>query len=233
MREYLTQLQPTSMEDLIALNALYRPGPMANAPEFIARKHGKSPITYIHPDLKIILEETYGIIVYQEQVMQICSKIGGFTLSEADNMRRAMGKKKKNIMASYKIQFIDGAQKKNVSKSIAVEIFELLEKFAEYGFVKSHSTAYAIIAYQTAWLKHYYPVEFLTANISSNINDTDNVVKLISDGRRMGLNVDHPDINSSNADFTIIDDKTMRYGLAAIKNVGYKSAENIAKYREK
>ena len=232
MREYLTQLQPTSMEDLIALNALYRPGPMANAPEFIARKHGKSPIIYIHPNLKSILEETYGIIVYQEQVMQICSEIGGFTLSEADNMRRAMGKKKKNIMASYKIQFIDGAQKKNVSKSIAVEIFELLEKFAEYGFVKSHSTAYAIIAYQTAWLKHYYPVEFLTANISSNINDTNNVVKLISDGRRMGLNVDHPDINSSNADFTIIDDKTMRYGLAAIKNVGYKAAEKIAEYRQ-
>jgi len=232
MREYLTQLQPTSMEDLIALNALYRPGPMANAPEFIARKQGKSPIIYIHDRLKSILEETYGIIVYQEQVMQICSEIGGFTLAEADNMRRAMGKKKKDIMASYKIQFVEGAEKNNVVKNVAIEIFELLEKFAEYGFVKSHSTAYAIIAYQTAWLKYYYPIEFLTANISSNINDTDNVVKLISDGRRMGLSVNHPDINSSQADFTIIDNITMSYGLAAIKNVGYKAAEQIVEYRQ-
>ena len=164
--------------------------------------------------------------------MQICSEIGGFTLAEADNMRRAMGKKKKDIMASYKIQFVEGAEKNNVAKNIAIEIFELLEKFAEYGFVKSHSTAYAIIAYQTAWLKYYYPIEFLTANISSNINDTDNVVKLIADGRRMGLLIQHPDINSSEADFTIINSKTMSYGLAAIKNVGYKAAEQIVEHRK-
>ena len=232
MRDYLAQLKPNCIEDLIALNALYRPGPMANAPEFIARKHGKAPITYLHSKLEHILKETYGIIVYQEQVMQISSEIGGFTLAEADNMRRAMGKKKKDLMASYKIQFVEGAKQNNVSQKLAIEIFELLEKFAEYGFVKSHATAYAIVAYQTAWLKNYYPIEFLTSNISSNINDTDNVVKLISDGRNMGLTIKPPDINQSDADFTIINDQTMQYGLAAIKNIGYKAAENIVLYRK-
>ena len=231
MREYLTQLKSNCIEDLVAMNALYRPGPMANIPEFINRKHGNSPIKYIDPQLEPILKETYGIIVYQEQVIQIASEIGGFTLAESDMMRRAMGKKKTKLMASYKIQFIEGAQKNQVSKKIAIELFELLEKFADYGFNKSHSVAYAMIAYQTAWLKHYYPIEFLTANISSNINDTDNVVKLISDGRKMGITINHPDINKSNADFHIIDDNTLQYGLAAIKNVGYKAAEQIAKNR--
>ena len=232
MKEYLVQLKPTGIEDLIALNALYRPGPMANVPEFINRKHGKSPIVYIHKTLESILKETYGIIVYQEQVMQISSEIGGFSLAESDIMRRAMGKKKKTLMSSYKIQFIKGAQQNQLSEKVAAEIFELLEKFAEYGFNKSHATAYALIAYQTAWLKNYYPIEFLTANISSNINDTNNVVKLIADGRRMGIIVNPPDINQSYADFTILDDTTMQYGLAAIKNVGYKASSQIAKHRD-
>tara|TARA_B100000029_G_scaffold368455_1_gene362002 strand:+ start:1091 stop:4525 length:3435 start_codon:yes stop_codon:yes gene_type:complete len=233
MREYLLQLQPNCIEDLVAMNALYRPGPMANIPEFINRKHGKSPIVYIDSQLKPILKETYGIIVYQEQVIQISSDIGGFSLAESDMMRRAMGKKKTKLMASYKIQFINGAKKKNVPEKVAVELFELLGKFADYGFNKSHSVAYAMIAYQTAWLKYYYPIEFLTANISSNINDTDNVVKLIADGKRMGITINAPDINLSNADFTILDDTTMQYGLAAIKNVGYKASEKIASYRQK
>ncbi len=228
MREYLTQLKSNCIEDLVAMNALYRPGPMANIPEFINRKHGVSPIVYIDSQLEPILKETYGIIVYQEQVIQIASDIGGFSLAESDMMRRAMGKKKTKLMASYKIQFIEGAKQKNISESVAIELFELLEKFADYGFNKSHSVAYAMIAYQTAWLKHYYPIEFLTANISSNINDTDNVVKLISDGRKMGIEIKHPDINESDADFVIIDDSTLQYGLAAIKNVGYKAAEQIA-----
>ena len=232
MREYLMQLQPNCIEDLVAMNALYRPGPMANVPEFINRKHGKSPIVYIDPQLEPILKETYGIIVYQEQVMQISSDIGGFTLAESDIMRRAMGKKKNKLMASYKVQFIKGAQEKKVPENVAIELFELLEKFADYGFNKSHSVAYAMIAYQTAWLKHYYPVEFLTANISSNIRDTDNVVKLISDGRRMGITINPPDINSSEADFIILDEHTLQYGLAAIKNVGYKAAEIIAIQRK-
>ncbi len=233
MREYLIQLQPNCIEDLVAMNALYRPGPMANIPEFINRKHGKSPIVYIDSQLKPILEETYGIIVYQEQVIQISSDIGGFSLAESDMMRRAMGKKKTKLMASYKIQFIKGAKSKKVPEKVASELFELLEKFADYGFNKSHSVAYAMIAYQTAWLKHYYPIEFLTANISSNINDTDNVVKLINDGKRMGISINPPNINLSDADFTILDDTTMQYGLAAIKNVGYKASIQIANYRKK
>ena len=228
MKEYLTQLKSSCIEDLVAMNALYRPGPMANIPEFINRKHGISPIVYIDSQLEPILKETYGIIVYQEQVIQIASDIGGFSLAESDMMRRAMGKKKTKLMASYKIQFIEGAKQNNISEKVAIELFELLEKFADYGFNKSHSVAYAMIAYQTAWLKHYYPIEFLTANISSNINDTDNVVKLISDGRKMGIEIKHPDINTSDADFIIIDDNTLQYGLAAIKNVGYKAAEQIA-----
>ena len=231
MREYLLQLEATSIEDLIQMTSLYRPGPMSNIPEFIARKKGNAPIKYLHPSLEKILKETYGIIVYQEQVMQISSQIGGFTLAEADILRRAMGKKKKDLMSSYRIKFIDGATKQNINKKIAIEIFEFLEKFAEYGFNKSHAAAYTIISYQTAWLKCFYPIEFLTANISSDINDTDRLIKLLSEAKRMDIEIKPPNINYSSADFTIQDDKTIRYGLAAVKNVGYKSAEHIANYR--
>ena len=233
MKEYLLQLDAKSIEDLMQMTALYRPGPMANIPEFIARKKGQSSIKYLHPTLEKILKETYGIIVYQEQVMQISSEIGGFNLAEADILRRAMGKKKKSLMASYKVKFIEGAIKKNINKKVAVEIFELLEKFAEYGFNKSHAAAYTIISYQTAWLKHYYPIEFLTANISSDINDTDRLVKLLAEAKRMNITVQAPHINKSNADFTILDDSTIQYGLAAIKNVGYKGADIISKHRQK
>jgi len=232
MREYLLQLEATSIEDLIQMTSLYRPGPMGNIPEFIARKKGDSPIKYLHPSLEKILKETYGIVVYQEQVMQISSQIGGFTLAEADILRRAMGKKKKDLMSSYRIKFIDGAIKQNINKKIAIEIFEFLEKFAEYGFNKSHAAAYTIISYQTAWLKCFYPIEFLTANISSDINDTERLIKLLSEAKRMDIKIKPPSINFSSADFTIQDDKTIRYGLAAIKNVGYKSAKHIAQYRE-
>ena len=153
MREYLKQLKPTSIEDLIAMNALYRPGPMKNIPDFIARKHGKSKITYLHPTLESVLKETYGIIVYQEQVMQISQIIGAFSLAQGDMMRRAMGKKKADLMAAFKVDFVEGAQTQNINKKLASEIFDLLERFAQYGFNKSHSTAYALVAYQTAWLK--------------------------------------------------------------------------------
>ena len=232
MRENLLNLKPTCFEDLIVMNALYRPGPMSNIPEYIARKHGSSQTTYIHSSLENILKETYGIIVYQEQVMQICSDIGGFSLGEADIVRRAMGKKKKNLMASYKLKFVDGAEKNNINKKQAVEIFELLEKFAEYGFVKSHSAAYAMIAFHTAWLKTYYPIEFLTANISSDINDTDRIVKLILECKRMNININTPNINMSNTDFSIIDDNTIQYGLSAIKNIGKKASDNIITFRK-
>ena len=231
MRENLLNLKPTCFEDLIVMNALYRPGPMSNIPEYIARKHGNSNTTYIHSSLESILKETYGIIVYQEQVMQICSEIGGFSLGESDIVRRAMGKKKKNLMASYKLKFVDGAEKNNINKKQAVEIFELLEKFAEYGFVKSHAAAYAMIAFHTAWLKTYYPIEFLTANISSDINDTDRVVKLMLECKRMNININTPNINLSNTDFSIIDDNTIQYGLSAIKNIGQKASDNIVQFR--
>ena len=231
MRENLLNLKPTCFEDLIVMNALYRPGPMSNIPEYIARKHGNSNTTYIHSSLESILKETYGIIVYQEQVMQICSEVGGFSLGESDIVRRAMGKKKKNLMASYKLKFVSGAEKNNINKKQAVEIFELLEKFAEYGFVKSHSAAYAMIAFHTAWLKTYYPIEFLTANISSDINDTDRVVKLMLECKRMNININIPDINLSNTDFSIIDDNTIQYGLSAIKNIGQKASDNIVQFR--
>ena len=233
MRENLLNLKPTCFEDLIVMNALYRPGPMSNIPEYIARKHGDSKTTYIHSSLEHILRETYGIIVYQEQVMQICSEIGGFSLGEADIVRRAMGKKKKNLMASYKLKFVDGAEKNNINKKQAVEIFELLEKFAEYGFVKSHSAAYAMIAFQTAWLKTYYPIEFLTANISSDINDTDKIIKLILECKRMNININTPNVNLSNTDFSIIDNNTIQYGLSAIKNIGKKASDVIVDFRGK
>ena len=231
MQEHLKNLKPTSLDDLIAMNSLYRPGPMGSIPEYIKRKHGKSTITYLHPKLENILKDTYGIIVYQEQVMQIANEIGGFTLAQSDLMRRAMGKKKKSLMSGFKTDFINGAIDKDISKKIAIDIFDLLEKFAEYGFNKSHSAAYALIAYQTAWLKTYYPAEYYSANLSSDINDTDRVLKLFDDAKQTGINILPPDVNQSFADFRVIDNDTISYGLAAIKNVGYKAAEDISEYR--
>ena len=232
MQEHLKSLKPTSLDDLIAMNSLYRPGPMGSIPDYIKRKHGKASISYLHPKLQDILEDTYGIIIYQEQVMQIANKIGGFTLAQSDLMRRAMGKKKKRLMSGFKTDFIDGAIEKGIDKKIAIQIFDLLEKFAEYGFNKSHSAAYALIAYQTAWLKTYYPAEYYSANLSSDINDTDRVLKLFDDAKQMGITILPPDVNQSFADFRVIDNSTISYGLAAIKNVGYKAAEDISLYRD-
>ena len=232
MQEYLKQLKPTCIEDLIAMNALYRPGPMANIPEFIARKNGESNIDYMHPKLEPILKETNGIIVYQEQVMQISQRIGGFTLAQGDMMRRAMGKKKASLMATFKIDFVEGAVKQNIDKKIAVEIFELLEKFAQYGFNKSHSTAYALVAYQTAWLKAFYPAEFLSANLTSVIDKTDDVVKLVNEAKSLGIKVLSPDVNSSYAEFRTTKNGEIAYGLSAVKNVGTKAAQVLAEHRD-
>ena len=231
MREYLKQLKPTCIEDIVAMNALYRPGPMANVPKFIARKNGKEKISYLHPSLEAILKETYGIIVYQEQVMQIASAIGGLTLAQADSMRRAMGKKKANLMATFKIDFVNGAKAKAIDEKKAVEIFELLEKFAEYGFNKSHSVAYAAIAYQTAWLKVYYPSEFMAACLSSEMSDSDKILMLISEAKELGIQIIPPNVNKSEELFTTNDKGNIVYALAAIKNVGRKAAENIYKSR--
>ncbi len=234
MREYLKQLKPTCIEDLIAMNALYRPGPMENIPEFIARKHGRQKTDYLHPEMEEILKETYGIIVYQEQVMQISSKIAGFSLAQADEMRRAMGKKKAEMMAAFKVEFVEGAVKnKGLTKKKAAEIFELLEKFAQYGFNKSHSTAYAIIAYQTAWLKTYYPAEFIAANLTTEMETLDRVVVLIQEAKNIGITILPPDVNTSYPEFRATKDGKITFGLAAIKNVGHKVTETIATTREK
>ncbi len=233
MREFLKKLKPTVIEDLIAMNALCRPGPMENIDEFIKRKHGKKKIEYIHQSLAPILEETYGIIVYQEQVMQIAHDIGGMSLAEADNMRRAMGKKIASLMAELGEKFVAGAITKGINKKTAQRIYNLIEKFAEYGFNKSHSTAYAYIAYQTAWLKTHYPAAFMSANLTSEMSSIDRVVILINECRKLGIEVRHPDINVSGIDFRPVDEKTISFGLNAIKNVGTKALEKIIEVREK
>ena len=231
MREFLKKLQPTVLEDLIAMNALYRPGPMSNIDDFISRKHGKKKIAYPHPLMEPILKETYGIIVYQEQVMQIAHEIAGFTLAEADIMRRAMGKKIKSLMDELSIKFVSGAEQRGIQKKKAEEIFSLIEKFAQYGFNKSHSTAYAYVAYQTAWLKVRFPAEFMSANLTSEMGSIDRIVVLINECKKMGIEVRPPDINVSFEDFRPIDNKTISYGLNAIKNVGTKALATIIKER--
>ena len=233
MRDYLRQLKPTCIEDLIAMNSLYRPGPMANIPDFLSRKHDSKKIVYLHPELESILKETYGIIVYQEQVMQIGSVIGGFTLAQSDEMRRAMGKKKKDLMATFKIDFVKGAEQKGLDSALATEIFDLLEKFAEYGFNKSHSAAYSVIAYQTAWLKTYYPAEFMASNLSSDLLNTDSIIKLLRNIKTLNIEILKPDVNSSATEFISQNPQNIVYGLAGIKNVGYKSIQKLIAYRDK
>lgn len=233
MREYLKKLKPTTIEDLIAMNALYRPGPMEHIDDFIRRKRGRKKIRYIHPDLEPVLKETYGIIVYQEQVMQIAHVIAGFSLAQADIMRRAMGKKQRRLMKAQETAFIDGAAKKGISKKEARGIFQLIEKFAQYGFNKSHSTAYAYIAYQTAYLKTHYPAEFMAANLTSEMTNTARVVTLINECHKLNLTVNPPDVNESDINFKALDDHTISFGLNAIKNVGVKALQNVLSIREK
>ena len=231
MREYLKQLKPNKIGDLVAMNALYRPGPMGNIPSFIARKHGDEKIEYLHASLEPILEDTYGIIVYQEQVMQIAHLVAGFTLGEADKLRRAMGKKKIKEMEEMQPKFVAGAGEKGVSEKIAIEIYELIYKFAAYGFNKSHSVAYAYIAYQTAWLKAHYPAEFMAAYLTSERTDLKRVVELVSECRRMGIEVKHPDVNLSNSLFTA-DGNSIIFGMSALKHMGEKAAEEIQRERK-
>ncbi len=232
MQEYLKKLKPGRIEDLIAMNALFRPGPMDLIDDFIDRKFGRKEIKYLHPLLEPILKETYGIMVYQEQVMRIVSDLAGFTLAEADMMRRAMGKKDADIMREQKDKFVAGCEHNNIDKKVATEIFELIEKFARYGFNKSHSAAYAIISYQTAYLKAHYPAEFMSANLTSEINKMDRVKFLLSECKKIGLTVKPPDINYSHANFRPLDDKSIAFGMAAIKNVGENAINNIVHERE-
>jgi DNA polymerase III, alpha subunit len=205
---------------------------MQNIDKFIKRKSTKKKIEYISPLLKPILDETYGIIVYQEQVMQIANEIASFTLAQADILRRAIGKKDNDLMEALKVKFIDGASHNGIPKKNATDIYNLIEKFAQYGFNKSHSTAYSYIAYQTAWLKAYHPAEFMSANLTSEMNNIDRVVILINECRKMGITISPPDINISNIHFHPVDNKTISFGLNAIKNVGIKALEQIILSRE-
>ncbi|MEK6570462.1 MAG: DNA polymerase III subunit alpha, partial [Bacteroidota bacterium] len=232
MQEYLRKLQPNCISDLVAMNALYRPGPMEMINDFISRKHGKQRIDYLHPSLEAILRETYGIIVYQEQVIKIASETAGFTLARADVMRRAMGKKDKLLMANLKKEFVAGATQKGIHRKLAADIFDLIEKFASYGFNKSHSVAYSIIAYQTAYLKAQYPAEFMAAILTSEIGNTDKIVLFINDCRKNGINVLPPDVNEGESTFVVTRDG-IRFGLSAVKNVGESAVESIVAERLK
>src|SRR5580692_2160833 len=232
MRDVLRRYQPNSFEHLTALNALYRPGPMAMIDDFIDRKHGRRKIEYELPELKEILEETLGVFVYQEQVMQAANKLAGYSLGEADLLRRAMGKKKQEEMAAQRERFIQGAAQRKFPPKKIEKIFDLMAQFAGYGFNKSHSAAYALLAYHTAYLKTHYPVEFMAALLTSVTGSTDDVVKYINECREMGIAVDAPDINVSDANFTP-HGEAIRFGLAAVKNVGGNAIESIVAARKK
>ncbi len=230
MREALTQMKPNHIEDIIALVALYRPGPMSNIPTYNDCKHGKQKPDYLHPLLEDILKPTYGVIIYQEQVMQIAQKLSGFTAGQADLLRRAMGKKKRAELEKQKQGFIAGAVKNGIAKDVAAGIFLKIEPFAEYGFNKSHAAAYAIISYQTAFLKTYYPKEFIAASMTMDISNQNKLSEFYEELKRLNVEVVRPDINECFADFRTIDDK-FYYALGGIKAVGYEAISNIVEER--
>ena len=230
MRESLKRLKPDRFEDIIAMVALYRPGPMDNIPTYINRKHGEEPVDCLHPMLEPILKETYGVIIYQEQVMQIAQVMAGFSLGEADLLRRAMGKKDKREMAQQKTRFVEGATQNGVKKADAEYIFELVDKFAGYGFNKSHAAAYAVVSYHTAYLKANYREEFLAASMTLDMGNTDKLAMYASEAKKSGIAILPPCINASEVDF-LAGDKTIRYSLAALKNIGAQAVESIVAER--
>jgi DNA polymerase-3 subunit alpha len=236
MRDLVKRLRPDHFDDIVALVALYRPGPLQSGmvDDFISRKHAGSGqvIDYFHPDLEVVLRSTYGVILYQEQVMQIAQHLSGYTLGEADILRRAMGKKKPEEMAKQRSVFVDGAENRGVKRAVSSHIFDLVEKFAGYGFNKSHSAAYALLAYQTAWLKAHYPAAFMAAVLSSEMDDTDKIVILKRDCDENGLCLLPPDINDSGYFFQRRTDDSIRYGLGAIKGLGRNAAEQILQARQ-
>ncbi|RUL65030.1 DNA polymerase III subunit alpha [Dyella dinghuensis] len=233
MQRMLKDAKPDRFEDIIALVALYRPGPMDLIPSFVARKHGREEVEYPDPRVEPILKETYGIMVYQEQVMQMAQIVGGYSLGGADLLRRAMGKKKLEEMAKERAKFREGAAKDGLTGDKADSIFDLMEKFAGYGFNKSHAAAYALVSYQTAWLKAHYPAEFMAATISSDMDNTDKVVTFLDESRAIGLKVLPPDVDASKFMFVAVEPKVIRYGLGAIKGVGQGACEAIADERAK
>jgi DNA polymerase III subunit alpha len=238
-REILKKLKPDCLEDIVAAVALYRPGPLEGGmvDDFIDRKHGRKKVEYPHPWLEQVLADTYGVIVYQEQVMQIAQVLGGYSLGGADLLRRAMGKKKPEEMAKQKEKFLEGAKQLEVDLKVADQVFELMAFFAGYGFNRSHSAAYGWITYQTAYLKHHYPHEFMAGLMSCDADNIDNIVKFIAEARSMGLTVERPDINESAHDFTVTPKDTaqggkiVRFGLGAVKGVGGNAVEAIIEAR--
>ena len=229
MRDLIRRLLPDCFDDVIALVALFRPGPLQSGmvDDFIARKHGQAAVEHLHPELESILRPTYGVILYQEQVMQIAQVLAGYTLGEADLLRRAMGKKKPEEMAQHRDVFVEGATSRGVERRQATHIFDLMEKFAGYGFNKSHSAAYALLSYQTAWLKAHYPAAFMAAVLSADMDSTDKVVNLVEECRALGLNVAPPHVNECIYRFSVADERSVRYGLGAIKGAGEAAIENI------
>ncbi|MFU8844135.1 MAG: DNA polymerase III subunit alpha [Bacteroidales bacterium] len=232
MRTYLRDLKPNNLEDLIAMNALYRPGPMKFIPTYINRKYGREKIEYPHPMLEDILKPTYGIMVYQEQIMQSAQIMGGFTLGKADVLRRAMGKKKAEEMEAMKAEFVEGAKVRGVDKKKAEDVFQVMLEFANYGFNRSHSAAYSVIAYQTAYLKANFPAEYMAAVLTNNLNDIKKITFFIDESHRQNIDVLGPDVNESHLNFMVTDKGVIRFGLGAIKNVGENAAENIIHERE-
>ncbi|MFM7531950.1 MAG: DNA polymerase III subunit alpha, partial [Rubrivivax sp.] len=232
MQRMLREARPSRIEDLIALNAMFRPGPMENIPSFCARKHGREEIVYPHPLLESVLAETYGIFVYQEQVMQAAQVMGGYTLGGADLLRRAMGKKKPEEMAKQRTIFREGAQAQGIEAAQADEVFDLMEKFAGYGFNKSHAAAYSLLAYHTGWLKVHCPAEFYAANMTVEMDDTDKLKVLLADARLFGVSFEPPDINRGTWRFEPVADRRVRYGLGAVKGTGQAAIEAIVAARD-
>ena len=234
MQELIQRLQPDHFEELVALVALFRPGPLQSGmvDDFINRKHGREPVLYLHDSIKSILEPTYGVILYQEQVMEIAQQLAGFSLGSADLLRRAMGKKKPEEMERQRQIFIDGATDRGIKQASATHIFDLIEKFAGYGFNKSHSAAYALLSYQTAWLKTFYPAEFMSAALSADMEHTDKVVVLVREAKSMGLTILPPNINRGETKFSVAEDGSIVYGLGAVKGVGEKALEDVLKDRK-
>ncbi|MDR1026040.1 MAG: DNA polymerase III subunit alpha [Lactobacillus sp.] len=232
MKDVHKQIKPDRFEDLIAIVSLYRPGPMDNIPSYIKRKHGEEEVTYMHPKLEEVLAETYGIMVYQEQVMRISQLLAGYTKGEADNLRKAMGKKIHEQMAKHRVTFVAGCVKNDIEEATAINIFDAMEKFASYGFNKSHAAAYSLISYQTAYLKAHYPVEFMAAVMTLDITNTDKLLFFKDECKNLGISVLPPDINKSKADFHVEDDK-IRYALSAVKGVGEAAMEAVVTEREK
>ncbi len=228
MKDLLVRLRPECFDDIIALVALYRPGPMESGmiDDYVARKHGKKSVEYMVPELEPILRETYGVIVYQEQVMKIAAVLANYSMAEADDLRKAMGKKIVEIMAGHRQRFVEGAVANKISEKKAKNLFDLIEKFGGYGFNKSHSAAYALIAYQTAYLKAHFPVEFMASLLTSEMHSTDGVVKFIAECRLHDIPILPPDINKSAIEFTV-DGSQIRFGLVAVKNVGESAIESI------